>query len=277
MQSDIPKRIIQTGKKKNQPLLNRAAMANLRLLNPDFDYVFYDDDAVESFIVREFPQYQEVFRSFRFPIQRYDFFRYLAIYRYGGFYFDLDVLLASNLSNLLELGCVFPFEGITLSKYLRENFHMDWEIGNYAFGAAPAHPFLALVIEACVKAQKEPNSVTPMMRGLPWILTDEYRILNTTGPGLLSRCLAENAGVAKTVAVLFPDDLYDENSWNCFGELGIHLMEGSWRTRSSFLVRRLSQYWERQTLRSLTREKSRFQNSTQRVLRIETTKTLQHV
>src|SRR5580692_11074514 len=98
----IPKRIIQTGKHVEQPLRNRAMMSNVRLLNPGFEYMFFDNDGVTSFIDGEFPQYRTVFDSFRFPIQRYDFFRYLAVYRHGGFYFDLDILLASGLSDLLE-------------------------------------------------------------------------------------------------------------------------------------------------------------------------------
>src|SRR4029077_5545531 len=137
-----------------------------------------------------------------------DFFRYLAIYRLGGFYFDLDVILATDLSPLLPTGCVFPFEGLTLSRLLR-SYGMDWEIGNYAFGATPGHPFLEAVIENCVRAQKDPSWVKPMMRGLPFFFRDECLVLNTTGPGLLSRTLAENAELATTVTVLFPDDVCD--------------------------------------------------------------------
>jgi len=244
LQHRIPKRIIQTGKHLSQPLLNRATMANIRLLNPDYEYLFFDDQGVEAFLDREFPQYRTVFESFRFPIQRYDFFRYLAVYRHGGFYFDLDVLLASDLSCLLDFGCVFPFEGLTLSDYLPNHHNMDWQIGNYAFGAAPGHPFLKAVIENCVKAQQDPGWVKPMMRGTPGLLRAEYLILNTTGPGLASRTLAENADLAKTVTVLFPDDVCDVRNWNRFGEFGIHLMDGSWRHKSSFLRRRLAQYWE---------------------------------
>jgi hypothetical protein len=240
----IPKRIIQTGKHAELPLLNRAVVSNIRLLNPDCDYLFFDDEEVAAFIDREFPQYRAVFNSFQFPIQRYDFFRYLAVYRHGGFYFDLDVLLASDLSSLFEAGCVFPFEGPTLSDFLRNRYRMDWEIGNYAFGAAAQHPFLEAVIENCVRAQKDPSWVKPMMRGFPRLLRAEYLVLNTTGPGLISRTLAENTELAKTVTVLFPDDLYDARNWNHFGNLGIHLMDGSWRGRSGFLRRRLAQYWE---------------------------------
>jgi hypothetical protein len=260
----IPTRIIQTGKQVHQPLFNRAVMANLQLLNPGYEYLFFDNQAVEAFINREFPQYRAVFDSFRIPIQRYDFFRYLAVYCYGGFYFDLDVLLASGLSDLLDLGCVFPFEGLTLSRYLRDR-GMDWEIGNYAFGAAPGHPFLKAVIENCVRAQRDPEWVNPMMRGSPALLREEYRVLNTTGPGLISRTLAQNPDLAGTVTVLFPDDVCDERGWNRFGEYGVHLMDGSWRLKSGYLHRRLAQRWEcwatqRALVQSLKLGKSRQHN-----------------
>ena len=249
----IPKRIIQTGKHIELPLRSRAMVSNLRLLNPDFEYLFFDNEGVQSFIDKEFPQYRAVFDAFRFPIQRYDFFRYLAIYRHGGFYFDLDVMLASDLSSLLNFGCVFPFEGLTLSRYLRQHHKMDWEIGNYAFGAVAGHPFLNAVIENCVRAQKDPNWIKPMMAGFPPLLRSEYLVLNTTGPGLISRTLAENAELAKEVRVLFSEDLSDMSTWNRFGELGIHLMDGSWRPGGAFLRRRLANYWEYWQLKKLAK------------------------
>lgn len=251
MQYRIPKRIIQTGKHMHQPLQNRAAMANVRLLNPDFEYIFFDDERVERFIEQEFPHYRAVFDSFRFPIQRYDFFRYLAVYRYGGFYFDLDVLLASGLSSLLEHGCVFPFEALTYSYFLRSGLEMDWQIGNYAFGAAPGHPFLEAIIENCVRGQKDPSWVKPMMRRSPPLSRDEFFVLNSTGPVLISRTLAENADLAKMVTVLFPDDVCDVRNWYRFGDFGVHLMDSSWRPKRSFVRTKFTQYirlWMRQRL-----------------------------
>lgn len=250
----IPKRIIQTGKHVEQPLRNRAMMANLRLLNPHYEYLFFDEERLQKFIDQEFPQYRSLFDSFPFRIQRYDFFRYLAVFHFGGFYFDLDVMLASDLSSLLESGCVFPFEGLTLSDFLREQHQTDWEIGNYAFGAAAGHPFLKAVIENCVRAQKEPSWVKPMMRGLPPFFRDEYLILNTTGPGLLTRTFAENPALAKSVTVLFPDDVCDVNNSNRFGNLGVHLMEGSWRTKAGYLRRRLGQRWENWKMQKLLKQ-----------------------
>src|SRR5215831_21037072 len=110
----IPRRIIQTGKSADLPLAAKGATTNLRLLHPNFEYLFFDDAQVEEFIDAQFPQYRPVFDSFPVRIQRYDFFRYLAVYRFGGFYFDTDVLLASGLENLLEFSCVFPFEELSV-------------------------------------------------------------------------------------------------------------------------------------------------------------------
>jgi len=197
---------------------------------------------VNAFIDSEFPQYRAVFDSFSFPIQRYDLFRYLAIFRYGGFYFDLDMLLASNLSPLLSVGCVFPFEALTVSRFMRTTLKMDWQIGNYAFGASPGHPFIGAVIRNCVKAWKDPNWVKPMMRGSPPLIKDEFFVLNSTGPGLISRTLAENKDLASTVTVLFPDDVCDRSNWHRFGEYGIHLSEGSWRCKRSMVGRKLTDY-----------------------------------
>src|SRR5215813_891719 len=166
MPKRIPRRIIQTDRSVDLPLLSKASVANLRLLNPDFEYLFFDDAQVEEFIDAEFPQYRPVFDSFSMRIQRYDFFRYLAVFRLGGFYFDTDVFLASSLEDLDICSCVFPFEELTLSQYLRRTCRMDWEIGNYAFGAAAGQPFLEAVIQNCVKAQREPAWVKPMMRNI---------------------------------------------------------------------------------------------------------------
>jgi hypothetical protein len=83
-----------------------------------------------------------------------------------------------------------------------------------------------------------------MMRGAPLLAGDEYLVLNTTGPGQLSRTLAENPHLAKSVTVLFPEDVCDPRTWNVFGRYGVHLMEGTWRPSKSFVRQRLANRWE---------------------------------
>jgi hypothetical protein len=244
MKNEIPTRLIQTGKTRDLPLFAQAAVTNLKSLNPQFEYLFFDYAQVSDFIQKEFPEYREIFETFPFRIQKYDFFRYLAVFRLGGFYFDTDVFFARGLSELLAFNCVFPFEELTISSHLREQCGMDWEIGNYGFGAAAGDLFLAAIIESCVKGQRDAKWVAPMMRGIPRLFRPEFQVLNTTGPGMVSRTLAENPEIAKSLTILFPEDVCDERSWHQFGTFGVHVMEGSWRSKRNPLVRRLAHSWE---------------------------------
>ena len=254
MSDKIPRRIIQTDKSRDLPLLGRAATMNLRLLNPDFEYVFFDDAQVEEFIDAEFPQYRPVVDSFSVRIQRYDLFRYLAVYRFGGFYFDTDVLLAYPLDALLEFDCVFPFEHLGINKFLAEEYGMDWEVGNYGFGAAAGHPFLKAIIENCVRAQQQPEWAATMLKSIPRLFRKEDFVLVTTGPGLVSRTLAEYPGASEQVKVLFPEDIFDRNNWHCFGAYGVHLKLGAWRKRERLVRRVLHREWEAWIRKALLKE-----------------------
>jgi hypothetical protein len=237
----IPKRIIQVwGGGKPMPLTGKASVANVRLLHPDFEYVFFDDHAIERFITDECQEYRDVLEGFEFPIQRYDFLRYLIAYRIGGFYFDLDVFLAYRISELTAFQCVFPFERLTSSDYLRREYGIDWEIGNYGFGAIPEHPFLKAIIDNCVKAQADRIWAEATIRSLPRLLRKDLMVVFTTGPGLVTRTLADSREAAKEVEVLFPDDVCDKaNCWNLFGKYGVHLGNGNWRREQGFLQTRL--------------------------------------
>lgn len=240
--AQIPRRILQTAKTPPQSVRLRAFAAGLRLLHPDYEFQFFGNAAVEQFMDREFPRYRTVFDGFRYPIQRYDFFRYLAVYRYGGFYFDLDVAFAAPLDSLLASGCVFPFEQISLNPFLRVR-GMDWEAGNYAFGAAAGHPFLEALIENCVRGQREPAWVEKMLRGLPPLSRPEYFVLCSTGPGMVSRTLLEHPELAAGVNILFPEDVCDGASWNSFGTYGVHLMDGGWRPGKGAIRKRIERVW----------------------------------
>jgi hypothetical protein len=60
-----------------------------------------------------------------------------------------------------------------------------------------------------------------------------------------------------SVTVLFPDDVCDTRNWNRFGDLGIHMMDGSWRLHNGYVLRRLAQTWEAWKMRRLLKESVR--------------------
>lgn len=224
--------------------LARAAATNLKLLHRGWDYRFFDDAAVRQFVAGEFPEYREVFDLFPAPIQRVDFFRYLAIYRLGGFYFDLDVLLSQPLDDLRQHECVFAFEDLNWNRFLRARYAVDWNVGNYGFGAAPGSPFLKKVIENCCRSVQDPAWLAPMMQGINFLLRRDYEVLNTTGPGVVTRTLAEHMHSGETdVHVLFPADVRDKTKWHQFGQYGVHLMNAGWR-KPNYLRDRLAWRWE---------------------------------
>jgi len=259
MANRIPARIIHVysppaGESEEVSLLNQAALVNARLLHPDFDHVVFGTREMEELVAKDFPEFQEIMASFLLPIQRFDFFRYLAVYRLGGFYFDLDVFLGTSVKPLLNCECVFAFEELTISDFLRRNYGMDWELANYGFGAAPENPFLGAIIENCIRAVNEPCWAQQMMQGVPRPFRELFRAPFATGPGMVSRTLAENSELAKNVTILFPYDVCDERSWHQFGNFGVHLQEGSWRSRDGYVRRRLANLWESWARRRLHRE-----------------------
>jgi hypothetical protein len=132
---------------------------------------------------------------------------------------------------------------------LREHLHADWEIGNYAFGARAGDPFLRKIIENCVRAQHDSTWQRPMLKGIPRIFRADFEVLTSTGPGLLSRTLFEESSLAHDVTILFPNDVRDQQTWHQFGNFGMHFMQGSWRTKGSFLRRKLALTWESRVLR----------------------------
>jgi inositol phosphorylceramide mannosyltransferase catalytic subunit len=251
----IPRRIIQIwGGGAELPLLAKCAVANVRLLNPGYEYLLFGDAQMEQFVGEKFPQYSKVFHSFRYPIQRFDFFRYLAIYELGGFYFDTDVFLASGIDKLVQERCVFPFEALTASVFLRRKLGMDWELGNYGFGAAAGHPFIHAIIENCVRGQRDAGWAQAMLAPIPKAFREYYYVLCTTGPWMVSRTLAELADAGEQMTVLFPEDVRDSRSWAHFGEFGIHLMRAGWHEQRWTLRRRLNMAWQGWAMRRMLKE-----------------------
>ena len=260
----IPQRIIQLDHQGeiNLTPLARAAVATVRRFNPGFEHLFFDDARMTEFVDRHFPHYRGVFQLFPFRIQRFDFFRYLAIYQLGGFYLDTDVFVGSPMTELLDAGCVFPFEALTSNRYLRQTCGIDWELGNYAFGAAPRHPFILELIRNCVRAAHDRDWILPMMRSVPRLFRRDFTVLYTTGPGMVTRTLAEYPGAAAQVRVLFPDDVCDQKHWNLFGRYGVHVMQGRWRVQEGRVRRRVlvawqAWNWKRQLADSATLGKTR--------------------
>lgn len=72
-----------------------------------YEYKMWGLKECEELICDKYLHYVDLWNSFRYPIQRCDFIRYLILYEYGGWYVDCDVFPIQDLSSLSDNKEVF--------------------------------------------------------------------------------------------------------------------------------------------------------------------------
>ena len=219
----IPKRIIQVWKtwSEKSPKMFSNYIESIKSVNPGYEYMFFKDNEINKFLEKNYPEYYDTFLKLPLNIQKVDFFRYIAIYHYGGFYFDLDVKALQPLDNLLDNNCVFPVDEIITKEMCKskrfEKFcekDMNFLLGQYAFGAAPGDPFIKLVIDKI-----HMNIHNYIHYFIP--NSDDY-VYKTTGPDFITN-LYSTYKKKDDIKILH----YDKRQ--CFGKYATHDYVGTWK------------------------------------------------
>ena len=112
-----------------------------------WEYRFYSDEEAQNFLSTHFPpEVREAYDTLRPGAFKADLFRYCALLIHGGVYADVDIILESNLDTSVppDVGFVVPMD----EPGIEANVRMC--VWNGFIAAAPAHPFLASVIETVV-------------------------------------------------------------------------------------------------------------------------------
>ena len=215
----IPKLIIQTWKNNDIPDKYRTLLKKLRENNEGFNYMFYTDENIKTFVETHYPEYLEIFNQFEYPIQRVDFFRYLVIYTFGGFYFDLDMDVECSLGPLLEYDAVFPKEWEKNGDPIFQEQNMQFLLGNYAFGARAGNLFLKKIIDNIVSS-RIPREKIPNKK--------DKIVFYTTGPVMVTQSLIDYLLLTDVpkVTILEPTPRFFHAR---FGNYGSHKMMGSWK------------------------------------------------
>lgn len=233
----IPKIIIQTWKTRQIGGVIGNLIQKLKSNNPDFEYKFFDDNDIIQFIETEYPEYLDTFNNFEYTIQKIDFFRYLAIHHFGGFYFDIDMDINKNISELCKYECIFPKESNLDTDILDFRKHnLKIVIGNYAFGACPKNSFLKLCIDNIVNTRIKHSDIPNNNKryetcvqnhiGKMIALTSYMdHVLYTTGPVLISQSYIDFIEKEK-IKILICDNSSVKYP---FGNFGYHLAIGTWK------------------------------------------------
>lgn len=60
-------------------------------MNKDFKYILWDEKSAEELIKKKYIWCYERFKSFKYPVKKVDYFKYILMYEYGGIYLDIDI------------------------------------------------------------------------------------------------------------------------------------------------------------------------------------------
>lgn len=167
----IPRILHQTWKNQDIPENFMQLAQTWKKNHADWEYMLWTDEMNRHFIATHFPYFLPVYDNYPTPIQQVDAVRYFILYKYGGFFIDLDFECLACIEPIVNhASCVFGLEP-------REHCDMHnkaFIISNAFMGTAPGSPFFKSLCEELLRNKTitdHPND----------------RVLETTGPFMLSR------------------------------------------------------------------------------------------
>ena len=231
--SKIPKIIIQTWKTNVIPNKYISDITSVRKFNKDYKFIFFTDNDINDFIIDNYPEYYDTYNRLPVKIQKFDFFRYIAIYHYGGFYLDLDITCFKSFNDLLKYDSVFPIDTIIKEddyEYDRFNLYKDKIqilLGQYAFGASKNNLFIKLLINTIN------NNINLYIKNYYNIINnnnynkyknyfEEVYVYKTTGPDFVTNVFLKynhNYNIK----------ILDAKKGQYFGDYAIHNHYGTWK------------------------------------------------
>lgn len=229
----IPKIIIQTWKSIVIPLKYEVLQKGLVEKNPDYEYLFFTDESIDAFLKTEYPEYYVTFQKLPILIQKIDFFRYIAVYHYGGFYFDLDMECLEPLGDeLLKYGNVIPVDDKFMQS--KKDINREWIntengqqiiLGQYAFGAVKQSRFMKYIIDNIHEnIDLIVNEFDSKVKNN--ISNYEYFVYKSTGPDYITK-MYSNYFQKKEIFIL------DYKLRQYFGKYARHRYFGTWKNNTN--------------------------------------------
>ena len=143
---------------------------------PTFKFMFWNDESgIDSFIKDYYSDYHDLYQSFPRHIMKIDFARLCILHKFGGIYADLDLYCYKNF--YLELN-----DGVSLVNTSVGTFENHLMVSN------ENNSFWLKVLET--SKQSLTNEILDIFKRTNGHSdeTSQY-ILNTTGPGLITKCV----------------------------------------------------------------------------------------
>lgn len=205
----IPKRVWSTWKTNLLAPTHASGLNEFRDLNPDFEFNLYTDGDCDDFVRNEFGHHAIADFYFRARVGplRSDIWRYLILYKHGGWYFDIKSRFTTSLSSVTDLSasCVYARESPGFQARNVSSDLMDLvpsaaspSIVNWAVAFSSGHPILEeLLDEICRSLGRIGTRVSACPR---------EDIITTSGPVALGRVLSRHTGARSGASLVRKPD-----------------------------------------------------------------------
>jgi hypothetical protein len=165
----IPKKIFQTWESLNISDNFKSLIDSWKINNPDYEHVLYDKDMRRDFIANNFEaDVLYTYDKLNPGAFKADLWRYCILYKYGGFYADVDTLCFNNINNFVTNQNVEFIIPIDLNN--GKNKHC---LANGFIGTIPNNPILL-------------NCITQIVHNVKHSIIPSFN-LDICGPGLIGQ------------------------------------------------------------------------------------------
>ena len=163
--------------------------------NPDWSYMFWTDDMLDTFIFENYNWFHEKYCSYEHNIMRSDTSRLFLIYHYGGLYVDVDIECIKPIDSLIDNECIFFYEYPDIK--LQQSLYCE-----------------KIITSSVIYCEKNNPDIYNLLRKLllPEIQTNDpniYILSNAGGPIFLTKSIDKNKPKYK---LIIKDNKHFENT-----------------------------------------------------------------
>lgn len=149
-ENKIPKHIYQCYKTRAD--VPDKIIDNIKKLNPDWEYHFYDDNMCLDFLKNNYGQeYVDKFNNIKRGAHKADLWRYCLLYLHGGVYVDIDLEMLVPFDSIIDNETfIVPYTNTAATRIVNGN-----NIYNALIITKPGHPIIYDSIQRIMKTSEE--------------------------------------------------------------------------------------------------------------------------
>lgn len=204
--------------------------------NPTWYHIEWNKLMCVSLVQTFYPEHNDMFKNYKYEIQRCDAIRYLILHRYGGIYADMDYYCNRPFDDALQ---EYPNDIYFVQTPNGSSFVSEEDnVSNSLMYSVPNHPFWK---QAMIELEKNQTG--------PYFYTKHLTVMFTTGPGILNRIYTQYKYQYKLKSLpwrLFHPygitDIFRSISVNP-NIFALHISQGSWSGKDTEIINFLVREW----------------------------------